>query len=1474
MTKIKNTFSRGIVNKDLDERFIPPDMFIDAENFLVISQDGSSGSVGKNVYGNEIKTNNLLTNASVIASKSDNSKERIFYFVTSDEFDVIFEYNFNTNSSTIVLKSSKPNSVLNFNKNNRILNVDIISSGEDNKDLIAWSGDKNPPRIANIEKAKTYPVDGFTETEISLHKPQPLKNIIVLPRQINSINTEFVKEKFLAFAYRWKYEDGFYSAISKWSRYAFVPGNFNLNYDSWENTGMINNANAIDITFNTGLRDVIGVDVLMKTSNSDKVYLVEKYDKEKEGFTNNQNVTFTYKNSKINKVLSLDQYYRSYDNTPLEVIAQCYAGDRLMFGNYIENYDIDTKIDLEVDFISESIEDGDNLIKTIENKSFGIDVSNQIDFKKYIFKTNPLTHPISADFSENILSVDDTGDFYDGDAIGKIQVKWSIVTSSIQPYNIYLTDENDNVIKQNINVIGSTADINDYLYEKDMRGTLTLDKYKLYVTSNTSFEYDSKITLFSLRGNPLAPVEQKIEIDCEDQLCLAKTNPLTPGYVGDIVPNTVGTIDLSSFTFEQGKTLFFSLDIEAYDDRTNSGNFLFFYILESNFLNLSDFFANSNFVNSFSGYNQIFKSQFLLGNTTLLNEGTLTPSISGNVLKITMPFYYREFTEIEDQGVNDKENKYTFFKVKDFNFISSKNNLLSSMHSNRDYEVGIVYFDKYGRKTTVLTNQDANIFIPSDFSITQNKLKVTTNFNPPSMAYAYQFVVKQVAQSYEAIYSNVFFEEGAFVWIKAEGDIKDKVKEGAVLIVKADVDGPVLNYAETKVLEVIYKEKDFIVDNTDDQGNKIIEPEGLYFKIKPIGFNISYSSNTSNLFSGSKSRHNGPFSVTTSPEFGDRDDNDIFIPYKIPEGTYINIEIKSDEYSKGNAWEYILTTYSALDYNSFQDFFENEVAIRGDWQQFLIDHVDYNFTPNGSNLEITCREGGYGSSGRRKLSVNIVVRSNALVILETKPEENLSASFFETPEMYYITNGQHNSGDSLNQNEHILFDAYNCFSFGNGAESNRIKDSFNNPYFYIDCQPTNYSDETYKRNIRFADITYSESFNNNNGLNRLNEFNLFKLNFKDDIEKVYGPIVKLKAQDTNLDVYQEDKVSIVYYGKDLLFNADGDTNLTSIDNVLGQQKTYPGEYGISFHSESFDDYGTNSYFTDIKRGVVLRKNDNNGLFEISSYGMKSYFKNLFRNNKINNIIGEYDSFNNFYVLNIQYNDTEYVTWVFSDENNGWLCRFTFNPEEMARMNNEFISFKNGELYVHNKGTIRNNFYGIQYDSLFSFNFSQEPSTRKNFKNIEIEGSTAVDVELFTDLNQGYINKADFEKKEGVFYAYVRNSNDDVDSSLLSCQGIGNCTISGLTLNFGFDLDSIISVGDQVRNSDLELVGTIVSKTANSLTLNAVANIVSGDFVLCSKPQSIENNDLLGYFMKVTCRFSSNTYQEIFSINSEVSKSFS
>ena len=53
-------------------------------------------------------------------------------------------------------------------------------------------------------------------------------------------------------------------------------------------------------------------------------------------------------------------------------------------------------------------------------------------------------------------------------------------------------------------------------------------------------------------------------------------------------------------------------------------------------------------------------------------------------------------------------------------------------------------------------------------------------------------------------------------------------------------------------------------------------------------------------------------------------------------------------------------------------------------------------------------------------------------------------------------------------------------------------------------------------------------------------------------------------------------------------HADGNPNVTSSNNVLGQTIAYAGEFGISKNPESFTTYGFRSYFTDKARGTVIR----------------------------------------------------------------------------------------------------------------------------------------------------------------------------------------------------------------------------------------------------------------------------------------------
>lgn len=1477
--KIQNTFLKGTINKDVDERLVDSNELIDAENFLVSTTEGSNSGVGKNVPGNIKKTSYNILGGKTIGVGDDENNNRIFNCIKGDDFDYIIEYNVDTDVSEIVLQSTT-GGVLNFIAGERILNIDVISSGIPDEDLLAISGDSNPPRVFNIIKAKTYGIDGFTETEISVMKPSPIFSPTVIPVQVTTESHTFTSDKFLSFAYRWKYENDFYSAISNWSKYAFVPGVFNLDYDSWENTSMTNIANAIDISFKTGTRHVVGVDILMKKSNSDIIYLVEKFKKEDELWGDDQTKVFQFNNSKIYTILPEQEYFRQFDNVPLKSVAQAVAGNRLMYANFEEQRDIDTIIDLKVDFDSEALGSGEDIEKEILDSIYSQSFSNIIDFKGPL--TGAILYQYSLNSNENEYIIDNSDNSITGNSH---VVLYQINVTNNTPYDLYVIDELNQVVHSDLGIIGTThlttnnsgEGIPAKRFDISPLSNGQIKKYRFYIESSVSLEYDF---YFLTRKDPfysIWPLSAYRKADAINQISKSKSSGSIPVFFGDTVSDTKISIDLIGFEFKKDKTLFFSFDIQSINDPTNRDNLSLFYILEDDYIDLNDFFTNSNFnsISNISAYSQIFKDIFLVGSSPVISEQGFDVSILGDVMSIKNPYYLLEVTEASDPdpSPDNKENKYFFYKNRDFHFESSLNGFLSSLHSNRDYEAGIIYLDEQGRETTVLASKENTVYIPPQNSITQNKLVIDTPFLPPSWAKYYKFAIKQTKNEYHTIIANTFYEDGAFKWIKLDGENKNKVKDGDVLIVKADLSGPLISLIEVKVLEVKDQDKDFIFGNADASGNTLSEASGLYFKIKPVGFDVNYTSNTSNLYSGSAAMHNGNFGVTTQPAFGNFDENSIFVPSEIQEGTFITIDIVSHEFSNGNRFEYQRSFYASVTHDNFQLFFDAEVATQADWIQFMIDHIGYQFEGNSQNLTIITRDGGYGGSGRRSTVVNVTIKANNVLIFETKPKENLGVSFFKTPEVFTIVNGEHNSGDLLNPNKHVLNNAYNCFSFGNGCESNRIKDSFTGEIFGIDNSATNVSADIYKKINRFADITYSGIFNSNTGLNQLNSFNLSLVNYKEDIEKAFGPIMKIVAKDTNLDVYQEDKTSKVLYGKNILFNADGTSNVSKISEVLGQQLIDIGEYGISYHPDSYDNYAFNTYFTDTKRGVVLKKNHNNGLFEVSFQGMRNYFKKLFRDNNINHINGQYDQFHDYYLLNIQYNNTEYVTWVYSDKDNGWLGRLKFNPEDMIRINNHLISFKNGEVYLHNQESNYNTFYEIESPSTFSFNFSQIPSDRKTFKTISIEGTVPTDVILKTEHDNGYINKEDFSKKEGVFYAYVRNSNDTIDTAKLSCQGLGVATVNGLILEFTQNLDPTISVGDKVVNVNLALVGTITAKTDTTVFVSTVNNITTGDFVLVAKPQSIEEQCLLGYYMQVKADFSSNTSQEIFAVNAEISKSF-
>ena len=206
---------------------------------------------------------------------------------------------------------------------------------------------------------------------------------------------------------------------------------------------------------------------------------------------------------------------------------------------------------------------------------------------------------------------------------------------------------------------------------------------------------------------------------------------------------------------------------------------------------------------------------------------------------------------------------------------------------------------------------------------------------------------------------------------------------------------------------------------------------------------------------------------------------------------------------------------------------------------------------------------------------------------------------------------------------------FNAFAFGNGVESYRIYDNYLRPTMKYSPRATSVI-EDYQQQNKFAALCYSGIYKGDTSTNRLNSFNLSQANFK-NLDIKYGPIQKLYAMDTNLMVLQQDKITSVLYGKNLLVDAVGGGQVASVPEVLGNQIVHPSEYGISNNPESFAIYSNVMFFTDSRRGAVLQMSGDQ-VIEISANGMQNYFRDEMKDNPNTQKLGMYDPYNNTYVL--------------------------------------------------------------------------------------------------------------------------------------------------------------------------------------------------------------------------------------------------
>ena len=206
-----------------------------------------------------------------------------------------------------------------------------------------------------------------------------LTNTVNLTNEALTFTSEkkILEEEFVRFAYRFKFKDGEYSLISPFTQHCFIPKTYNsaisghsngLNITqlkeaikSTELESMTNDVVQVQLKIQLPSNDVYNthdiekIEVLYKESDESIIKSVSLQHVYQDPtalspayITNisGTNYSFIYKSTLPYKTLTEKQLTRVYDNVPIKAKAQEITGNRLVYGNFEQNYDLPS-IDFE-----------------------------------------------------------------------------------------------------------------------------------------------------------------------------------------------------------------------------------------------------------------------------------------------------------------------------------------------------------------------------------------------------------------------------------------------------------------------------------------------------------------------------------------------------------------------------------------------------------------------------------------------------------------------------------------------------------------------------------------------------------------------------------------------------------------------------------------------------------------------------------------------------------------------------------------------------------------------------------------------------------------------------------------------------------------------------------------------------------------------------------------------------------------------
>jgi hypothetical protein len=242
----------------------------------------------------------------------------------------------------------------------------------------------------------------------------------------------------------------------------------------------------------------------------------------------------------------------------------------------------------------------------------------------------------------------------------------------------------------------------------------------------------------------------------------------------------------------------------------------------------------------------------------------------------------------------------------------------------------------------------------------------------------------------------------------------------------------------------------------------------------------------------------------------------------------------------------------------------------------------------------------------------------------------------------------------------------------------------------------------------------------------------------------------------------------------MIFNANGDEQLTLTDKVLGNKNPSSLDYGCE-HPESVCVDDRQLYFYDVNNGVFIQ-DAANGMVPVSEYKAKTYFRNI--SDKIKNspyvyVYAGVDNFNNY--INVTFIDhsesplIEDQTIVYHPIDNRWKSRMSYFPEYYGSNALVFVSFMDGKLYEHNRvDAPRCNYYGNQHSMKVKLVSNKDYPKVKVYTSIAVYADKTFSSPVLGDISiepsvnypngmESRLVEGKWRWKEGVLYAqYLRD----------------------------------------------------------------------------------------------------------------------